>query len=151
MTYIREITLAYCISTTIFLIALLFSPPFRSIKRRYLSVANALAGIVMIVNIVWFISVFEMHIAMIPAVFALLTLLRKLRRSVIFSILLIGCYGGFSLREIIFLSYIRYYKRVNIDMPGHYSPDYFILPVFCIIYFVGCYFIATKLKTTYKS
>lgn len=141
-----DIILAYCISTTIFIILLLFMPHLRRIQQHYLAIANIIAAILMVINIYYFVTVFEIHVAMIPAMFALLTLLRKLRRSIYFSILLIGIYGGFVLRGIIFLSYVRYIKEVNISMPYYYIPGYTVLPFYCIAYFAICYFMAIKIS-----
>lgn len=156
--------LAYGISTPCFLVMAVFNSHLRKIRPRYLSTANiiaALAAFLMVIYLAFDLrkawqmvadhhfykyriaSFLQIIIILLAA--CLLTLSRKLRRNVLFTLILVAIYLICIFREAIYI-FLTGFSRDYLPSGWAYyrSPfDLYIL-VYAAVYLAICYFIAAK-------
>ena len=151
--------LAYSISTPCFLVMAVFNSHLRKIRPGYLSTANiiaALAAFLMIIYMVINLSKtrqmdaahsstgFLQTIVLLLAA-CLLALSRKLRRSVLFTLILIAIYLICIFREAIYIFFTGFSRDYLSSSWSYYNStsDLYIL-VYAAVYLAVCYFIAAK-------
>ncbi|PSL19568.1 hypothetical protein [Chitinophaga ginsengisoli] len=148
--------LAYGISTPCFLVMAVFNSHLRKMRPRYLSTANiiaALAAFLMIVFLVtdlrntWQLnhSAGSLPFILFLSAACLLTLSRKLRRSVLFTLILIAIYAICIFREAIYIFFTGFSRDYLPSGWAHYysTADLYIF-VYAAVYLAICYFIAAK-------
>lgn len=164
MLFFYETIQGYIIATLCFLILSLFLPRLRQMRPAYLSTANIIVGVLIAISVIWHLiylfstepfyryrAVDHLKFSIVPIIFACLTILPSMRRSIIFSILLVMVNAAFIFRERIYVFITRFFPDY---LPSSWSYDKpfdirsLVFPITC---FAICYLIFTRLKATYKS
>ena len=151
--------LAYSISTPCFLVMAVFNSHLRKIRPRYLSTANIIAALTAFLMIVYMVinlskarqmnathsnTGFLQTIILLLAA-CLLTLSRKLRRSALFTLILIAIYLICIFRETIYIFFTGFSRDyLPSSWSHHYSTSDLYILVYAAVYLAICYFIAAK-------
>jgi hypothetical protein len=147
--------LAYSISTLCFLIMAVFNSHLRKMKLRYLSTANIIAALAAFLMIVYLLinlskarqidNTGSLQIILFLLVAFLLTLSRKLRRNVLFTLLLVAIYCICIFKEAIYVFFTGHSGNHQPSSWAYYysTSDLYIL-VYAAVYLAICYFIAAK-------
>ncbi|WP_089834228.1 hypothetical protein [Chitinophaga filiformis] len=156
--------LAYGISTPCFLVMAVFNSHLRKIRPRYLSTANiiaALAALLMIILLVidlrnarrinaddsfyQYRSATILPIILFLSAACLLTLSRKLRRNVLFTLVLIAIYCICIFKDAVYVFFTGFSRDYLPSSWSYYysAYDLYIL-IYAAVYLAICYFIAAK-------
>ncbi len=153
--------LAYSISTPCFLVMAVFNSHLRKIRPRYLSTANIIAALTAFLTIILLAFDLRKACQMVAAhnfnytdflritIFllsaCLLTLFRKLRRSIFFTLVLVAIYLICIFREAIYIFLTGFSKDYLPSGWAYYrSPFDLYIFVYAAVYLAICYFIAAK-------